>query len=75
MAALGEHIVSWNEAAEINDSVDSDPLVMPSSSGVPSAGSPPRAITFSFSSRKAGNDLRVNSERSEESPVRQRRHS
>src|ERR1700694_468727 len=36
----------------MNDSVESDAFVMPSSSGVPSAGSPPRAITFSFSSRK-----------------------
>jgi len=36
----------------MNDSVDSDAFVMPSSSGVPSAGSPPRFITFSFSSMK-----------------------
>ena len=31
-------VVSWNDAAEMNDSVDSDAFVMPSSSGVPSAG-------------------------------------
>jgi len=49
---LSTRVVSWNDAAEMNESVDSDAFVMPSSSGVPSAGSPPRFITFSFSSMK-----------------------
>src|SRR5438093_10063956 len=52
-ASVSTRVVSWNEAAEMNDSVDSDALVIPSSSGVPSAGSPPRFITFSFSSMTA----------------------
>ena len=34
-------MVSWNDAAEMNDSVESDALVMPSSSGRPVAGLPP----------------------------------
>jgi hypothetical protein len=45
-------VVSWNEAAEMKLSVESDAFVMPRRSGVPSAGSPPRFITFSFSSMK-----------------------
>ncbi len=36
----------------MNDSVDSDAFVIPSSSGRPVAGRPPSAITRSFSSRK-----------------------
>jgi len=34
----------------MNDSVESDAFVMPSSSGLPVAGRPPSAITRSFSS-------------------------
>ena len=34
-------MVSWNDDAEMNDSVDSDALVMPRSSGSPLAGVPP----------------------------------
>ncbi len=45
-------MVSWNDAAEMNESVESDAFVMPSRRGVPSAGSPPRFITYSFSSMK-----------------------
>ena len=45
-------MVSWNDAAEMNESVESDALVMPSSSGRPVAGLPPCAMTRSFSSRK-----------------------
>ena len=44
-------MVSWNDAAEMNDSVDSDALVIPSSTGRPSAGRPPSESTRSFSSR------------------------
>ncbi len=43
-------MVSWNDAAEMNESVESEALVMPSSSGRPVAGRPPWAITRSFSS-------------------------
>ena len=34
-------MVSWNDAAEMNESVESDALVIPSSSGRPFAGLPP----------------------------------
>ena len=34
-------MVSWNDAAEMNESVESEALVMPSSSGRPVAGLPP----------------------------------
>src|SRR5436853_543360 len=37
-ASVSTRVVSWNEAAEMKLSVDSDALVMPSSSGAPSAG-------------------------------------
>src|SRR5437660_1791295 len=52
LASVSTRVVSWNEAAEMKLSVDSDALVMPRRRGVPSAGSPPRFITFSFSSMK-----------------------
>ena len=51
-ASVSTRVVSWNDAAEMNESVESDALVMPSSSGRPVAGLPPLAIAFSFSSRK-----------------------
>src|ERR1022692_4687372 len=51
-ASVSTRVVSWNDAAEMNESVESDALVMPSSSGRPVAGLPPLAIVFSFSSRK-----------------------
>ena len=35
---MSTRVVSWNDAAEMNDSVESDALVMPSSSGRPVAG-------------------------------------
>jgi hypothetical protein len=41
-------VVSWKDAAEMNDSVDSDALVMPRRRGTPSAGSSPRFMTFSL---------------------------
>ena len=43
-------MVSWNDAAEMKESVESDAFVIPSSSGRPWAGRPPAAITRSFSS-------------------------
>ena len=51
-ASVSTRVVSWNDAAEMNESVDSDAFVMPSSSGRPWAGRPPAASTRSFSSRK-----------------------
>ena len=51
-ASVSTRVVSWNDAAEMNESVESDALVMPSSSGRPVAGRPPSAMTRSFSSRK-----------------------
>ena len=38
---MSTRVVSWNEAAEMNDSVASDAFVMPSSNGRPVAGLPP----------------------------------
>jgi hypothetical protein len=52
LASVRTRVVSWNDAAEMKLSVESEALVMPRRSGVPSAGSPPRFITFSFSSMK-----------------------
>src|SRR5438045_2767543 len=37
-ASVNTRVVSWNDAAEMNESVESEALVMPSRSGVPSAG-------------------------------------
>ena len=37
-ASVSTRVVSWNDAAEMNESVESDALVMPSSSGRPVAG-------------------------------------
>ena len=51
-ASVSTLVVSWNDDAEMNDSVDSDAFVMPSSSGSPLAGWPPATITRSFSSSK-----------------------
>src|SRR4029450_10251494 len=51
LASVSTRVVSWNDAAEMNESVESDAFVMPSSSGRPCAGRPPSPITRSFSSR------------------------
>ena len=40
-ASVSTRVVSWNDAAEMNESVESDAFVMPSSSGRPVAGRPP----------------------------------
>src|SRR5438270_1599852 len=52
LASVSTRVVSWNDAAEMNESVESDAFVIPSSSGRPCAGRLPSAITRSFSSRK-----------------------
>src|SRR5436305_9700432 len=52
LASVSTRVVSWNEAAEMKLSVESEAPLMPRRSGVPSAGSPPRFITFSFFSMK-----------------------
>ena len=39
-ASVSTRVVSWNDAAEMNESVESDAFVMPSSSGRPVAGRP-----------------------------------
>jgi hypothetical protein len=41
LASVSTRVVSWNDAAEMNESVESEALVMPSSSGRPVAGLPP----------------------------------
>src|SRR5438093_5190617 len=40
-ASVRTRVVSWNDAAEMNESVESEAFVMPSSSGRPCAGRPP----------------------------------
>src|SRR4029078_5636505 len=52
-ASVSTRVVSWNDAAEMNESVDSEALVMPSSIGRPRAGMAPCPITRSFPSRAA----------------------
>jgi hypothetical protein len=49
-ASVSTRVVSWNDAAEMNESVESDAFVIPSNSGRPVAGRPPLAMTRSFSS-------------------------
>ena len=44
LASVRTRVVSWKQAAEMKQSVESDALVMPSRSGRPSAGRPPSAI-------------------------------
>ncbi len=52
-ASVRTRVVSWNDAAERNDSVASDAFVTPSSTGIPSACLPPSDFIFSFSSANA----------------------
>src|SRR5581483_3686668 len=49
-ASVSTLVVSWNDAAEMKLSVESDALVMPSSNGSAIAGSPPLSSTRAFSS-------------------------
>ena len=49
-ASVSTRVVSWKEAADSHDSVASEALVMPMSSGRPEAGVPPSATTRRFSS-------------------------
>ena len=51
-ASVSTRVVSWNDAAEMNDWVVSEAFVIPSSSGSVVAGCPPFLITRSFFSRK-----------------------
>ena len=51
-ASVSTRVVSWKEAAESHDSVASEALVMPMSSGRPEAGLPPSETTRRFSSSK-----------------------
>ena len=44
-ASVSTRVVSWNDAAEMNESVESDAFVMPSSSGRPLAGRLPSAVS------------------------------
>ena len=43
-ASVSTRVVSWKEAAEMNESVESEALVMPSSIALPCAGRPPASI-------------------------------
>ncbi len=47
-ASVSTLVVSWNDAADSHDSVASDALVMPISTGRPEAGVPPSATTLRF---------------------------
>ena len=51
-ASVSTRVVSWNDAAQMNDSVESDAFVIPSNSGRPVPGRPPATDTRSFSSMK-----------------------
>src|SRR5229473_2958118 len=51
-ASVSTLVVSWNEAAEMKLSVESEALVIPSNSGSAIAGSPPLVKTRPFSSSK-----------------------
>ena len=44
---MSTHVVSWNDAAEMNESVESDAFVIRSSSGRPCAGRSPLLIRLS----------------------------
>src|SRR5881409_2456288 len=48
-ASVWTRVVSWNEAAEMNESVDSEALVMPSSSGRSLGAFLPEFLMRSFS--------------------------
>ena len=48
-------VVSWNEAADKNESVSRDALVIPSITGFPVAGTPPAKITGLFISANSLN--------------------
>jgi hypothetical protein len=47
-ASVSTLVVSWNDAAEMNDGVCSDALVIPSRTGVPTAGLRPSSTRRSF---------------------------
>ena len=47
-ASVSTLVVSWKDAADSHDSVASDALVMPISTGRPEAGVPPSATTLRF---------------------------
>ena len=51
-ASVSTRVVSWKDAAEMKLSVESDALVMPSSTGCAVAGRFPPATALSFSSEK-----------------------
>src|SRR4028118_990474 len=52
-ASVRTRVVSWNDAAEMNDRVCSEALVMPSSTGTPTAGFLPSASRRSLISSSA----------------------
>ena len=49
-ASVSTRVVSWKEAAEMNERVCSEALVMPSRTGWVIAGRPPRRSALAFSS-------------------------
>ena len=51
-ASVSTRVVSWNDAADSHESVASDALVMPMSSGRPSAGVLPSSTSTRLTSRK-----------------------
>jgi len=57
---VSTRVVSWNDAADMNESVESDAFVMPSSNGRPVAGLPPsRMDPFVFLAESELVDLAV----------------
>ena len=67
-ASVRTLVVSWKDAAEMNESVESEAFVMPSRIGLPEAGLPPASITRWFSSRNL-NLSTTSSGRNSESPI------
>ena len=51
-ALVNTRVVSWNDAAEMNESMFNDARVMPSNRGWATAGWPPSRITLLFSALK-----------------------
>ena len=53
-ASVSTRVVSWNDAADSHDSVASEALVIPISTGRPAAGTPPSSTTPRFISSNRG---------------------
>ena len=64
-ASVSTRVVSWNDAADSHESVASDALVMPMSSGRPSAGVLPSSTSTRLASAKTLRSTRSPGRKSE----------